>query len=422
AKWDQKSISSFAQISQLLRSSVAGELIRLDVNRNGQFMAFEVRLDGQTKPDSENDPKNEPRLGKPTFGDVPPNGPSVNGSPPNRFSKTDQPLSELKKSMMPLVNHFQPSIVKLTSQGDRESLGTIVSWDGLVVGKLSEVSLQCQCRFNHHVCNATLVASDSKLDLALLQIPNRFLQLANLRPVIFPRRPLPIHAGRIVVSPTSAAAMAKFGMVSVTPQEISKPQPKCNNAADYGLELHPFRTHQVPNRAGNLTDIRCFQVSGVSPGSACEKCGLRVGDLLFSLNGKLVDNQAELDQVLKALRLGQTLEIVVVRKQKWQKLTAIIRSLAPKIEEDRWGGGPFSEIRFEFGSVIIHDTGLNPTHCGGPLVSLEGELLGFNISRSLRVASFALAADSVKQFVKSSRPNANIPHSQMGQDSPDNPW
>ena len=75
---------------------------------------------------------------------------------------------------------------------------------------------------------------------------------------------------------------------------------------------------------------------------------------------------------------------------------------------DRWGGGPYSKRRFGFGLTLVHDSVLNPENCGGPLVGLQGELLGVNIARSMRVASLAIGSDDVLKFVKSHQPHAKL--------------
>ena len=42
-----------------------------------------------------------------------------------------------------------------------------------------------------------------------------------------------------------------------------------------------------------------------------------------------------------------------------------------------------------------HDTTLRPDQCGGPLVGLDGKVMGINIARAGRVVSYAIPADIV---------------------------
>jgi serine protease Do len=74
----------------------------------------------------------------------------------------------------------------------------------------------------------------------------------------------------------------------------------------------------------------------------------------------------------------------------------------------RWGGGPFSDKRFGFQEVISHDSVVEPEHCGGPLIDLRGNLVGINIARSMRVATFAIPVQDVRNFILRVRPNADL--------------
>src|SRR5690606_19898060 len=58
-------------------------------------------------------------------------------------------------------------------------------------------------------------------------------------------------------------------------------------------------------------------------------------------------------------------------------------------------GSALSERRFGFPKAFQHDTVLNPTDCGGPLVDLEGRVVGFNIARAGRTESYAIPANVV---------------------------
>jgi serine protease Do len=50
--------------------------------------------------------------------------------------------------------------------------------------------------------------------------------------------------------------------------------------------------------------------------------------------------------------------------------------------------------------VLPHDTVVRPRDCGGPLVDTDGNVVGINIARALRVSTFAIPADTVRQVVE----------------------
>ncbi len=58
--------------------------------------------------------------------------------------------------------------------------------------------------------------------------------------------------------------------------------------------------------------------------------------------------------------------------------------------------------------MIAHDSFVLPQQCGSPLVGLDGHVVGINISRSMRVATFAIPIEEVFDFVKLVRPNAPL--------------
>jgi serine protease Do len=60
-----------------------------------------------------------------------------------------------------------------------------------------------------------------------------------------------------------------------------------------------------------------------------------------------------------------------------------------------------SERRVLFPSALEHDTVLLPNQCGGPLVDLEGNVIGINIARANRVASYAIPADVARPLLES---------------------
>src|SRR5690606_15227199 len=55
--------------------------------------------------------------------------------------------------------------------------------------------------------------------------------------------------------------------------------------------------------------------------------------------------------------------------------------------------------RTGFESVLQHDTFLLPEHCGGPLCDLDGHVVGINIARAERIASYALPAAAILPWI-----------------------
>jgi serine protease Do len=60
-------------------------------------------------------------------------------------------------------------------------------------------------------------------------------------------------------------------------------------------------------------------------------------------------------------------------------------------------GSILSNRRGGFPVILQHDTVLRHTDCGGPLVDLDGKVVGINISRTGRVESYAIPAEVVQK-------------------------
>jgi serine protease Do len=58
-------------------------------------------------------------------------------------------------------------------------------------------------------------------------------------------------------------------------------------------------------------------------------------------------------------------------------------------------GGALSERRNGFPMILQHDAVLRPSDCGGPLVDLDGKVVGINIARAGRTESYAAPTQAV---------------------------
>jgi len=73
----------------------------------------------------------------------------------------------------------------------------------------------------------------------------------------------------------------------------------------------------LPNAVGAL-------VSQVVEGSPADKAGLRVGDVITSVNGQPVKSNSELRNAIGLLRVGDRIDIGLVRDGKPMRVTAVI--------------------------------------------------------------------------------------------------
>jgi serine protease Do len=59
--------------------------------------------------------------------------------------------------------------------------------------------------------------------------------------------------------------------------------------------------------------------------------------------------------------------------------------------------GGVSTRKSNLPDVITHDGCISPKHCGGPVLDLQGRVVGMNIARADRTATYALPSEVVQR-------------------------
>lgn len=313
---------------------------------------------------------------------------------------------EIQSALKPITSKIAQNTVVLETEFGHRSLATIVSNQGFIVGKYSELNgEEFSCNIGSGKFSGQSLAYHRYHDLVLIKVDPKHLRSG--KPISFSQSQFNSRVGRMVVSASKDGGAAKIGVISVVPQRFDIQQPTLEDGIDLGLTVSPFVvTKRIPDSDTRI--LQGLEVQRVYPRSVSEQTGLYVGDLLQTVNGIQLSSRYEVDKFAKSLRVGQKLRVVVIRDGKKKTLSTRIESLAPKMVHDRWGGGPFSERRFGFHQVISHDSVIEPEQCGGPLVDLEGNVLGINIARSMRVASFAIPLREVESFVRTVQPDIQL--------------
>ena len=62
-------------------------------------------------------------------------------------------------------------------------------------------------------------------------------------------------------------------------------------------------------------------------------------------------------------------------------------------------GSTLSEKRAGFPIILQHDTVLKSSDCGGPLVDLDGKVVGINIARAGRTETYAIPAEALQPII-----------------------
>ena len=281
------------------------------------------------------------------------------------------------------VQSAAASVVALHSGGRQVALGTIVKSDGYILTKASEVEnrddVRCHLQDGRKL-ETKLVRSDAKNDVAVLKIEAEGLPVINWSDT-------QVKTGAFVLNPKPNGQVVALGTYSVAPHSTAAGQ-----QAFLGVQPE--------------TTTKGVRVFDIEPGSASYNAGLRDGDVLTELGGVSIDDVAALVKTIRDRRPGDQVEIKYLRNGSLAKTTAVLAGrnvsgeLAARFKMmNRLGAIP-SRRDDNFPNVFQHDSPIFPEYCGGPITDLDGNVIGLNIARHGRAATYAIPADHVKTLLK----------------------
>ena len=144
------------------------------------------------------------------------------------------------------------------------------------------------------------------------------------------------------------------------------------------------------------------QVSEITRDSAAHQAGLLNGDIIAKFNQQPMTTVTDLVNFIRLRQPGDEIEIEYFRDGSLNRTTAVLASYEASSRQadqfkmmNRLGAIPSRRAR-NFPMVFQHDAPLFPEDCGGPIVDLEGRVLGVNIAREGRASSYAIPSYFLK--------------------------
>ena len=283
------------------------------------------------------------------------------------------------------------SVVRFRENGRQIAFGIVMSQDGEILTKASELS-----RATRPVCllpNGSeqafqRIGTDIAWDLMLVKV-----DATGLRPLEWTdQRP---STGSLLISPDSRGRPLLPGVVSIPPLELP--------TASQG-----FLGVQLDRNYGGSG----AQVVRLLEGGAAKRDGIKLSDVILSINGDDVSGLNDVINRIKGCAPNQPIALRVLRDN---VIRTVDVTLTPRFVSDDqdallpyYSGsdlaGKFASIHNSgFPQVIQHDTDLFPHQCGGPLLDISGKAVGMNIARAARIISYAIPADAVHAVYESLR-------------------
>jgi beta-glucanase (GH16 family)/S1-C subfamily serine protease len=297
-----------------------------------------------------------------------------------RWRLTDGP--HVRAAFRPLVEGAARSTVRISCDGKRRSLGAIVAAEGWILTKATPLCETMTVTLpGGRDVQGTVVGANRQYDLALVKVDVTGLSPPELAPLDLSALSTP-KVGSWLASVGTERDPVAVGVVSVGPREIP--------------------TH--PGRLGIMMDERDEPVAfDVVEGGAAAEAGLQKNDRILSVEGQKTSTGTELRKIIGSFQPGDIVALEIQRGDERLTLRATLQETFPGLEGrsefQNNLGGRLSVRRFGFPMAVQHDSVLRPVDCGGPVVDLDGNVVGFNIARSGRTESYFIPTSQVREVI-----------------------
>jgi len=308
-----------------------------------------------------------------------------------------QPSSSAARKLLapfqPVVAQVNAATVRVMCDDKDAALGTIVAADGLILTKASELRGAVSVKLGDgSVLDAETISIHKPTDLALLKI-----DIKGLKPVRFEdSKKVPIGnwlaAGGIDERPTAV------GIVSVVTRNLSGA-----DARDLLSQNRGYLGILLPQDDGPDGVARVDGFPAEEP-SAALKAGVKKGDVIVELNGRPISSSEELRGLLENYKPDEKVNLKVRRGSEELKFTVTLRARKQNRSDIQNNmGGSLSGRRTGFPTVLQTDMILDPKNCGGPVVDLDGKVLGVAIARAGRVETWILPSEVIRPVLADMR-------------------
>jgi serine protease Do len=293
-----------------------------------------------------------------------------------RWRLTDGP--QVRAAFRDVVKGPSASAVVIHCDGKQLALGGVVGADGWILTKATPLCGTVTCVLaDGRELPAVTVGANREYDLALLKVEAKNLPALDLS------ASTPPMVGAWIASVGTSRDPVAVGVVSVGERAIPA------QSGVLGVQLDEFGAPIV------------VQVFDDSP---AKKAGVKAGDRIVKVDGKSADSRDGLIDLVQSFNPGDQVALTIVRDGRTITLQATLSGRFPGFPMGRNEfqnnlGGDLSVRRFGFPKAIQHDTVLRPIDCGGPVVDLDGRVVGFNIARAGRTESYAIPTAAVRGVI-----------------------
>lgn len=293
--------------------------------------------------------------------------------------------SEVLGAFNSVVRNTRRATVEFKRGGERVAMGGIVDPNGLIVTKASlvntynsEVPLVVELANGDQYLTSEIAAIDKENDLALIRIDGKNLPVMEI------------------------ATSSKLSLGSLLATAGLDEEPVAIGV--YGLDPHKVDMKNAMLGVMLSREPGPATVDMVVEKSAAATAGILAQDIIVSLNDLAINSGNHLIETVRTFEPGDSLRVKLKRADEEVLLSVVLGEWVAGPSQARHEfqnhlGGELSTRRSGFPSVFQHDSYLQPEQCGGPVVNLDGQVVGLNIARAGRVATYAIPGTVLSQSI-----------------------
>ncbi len=304
-----------------------------------------------------------------------------------------------------LVGPARASIVAIETDGTRRALGLIVRADGAVVTKASQVLVASDIAptimaigTDGERWELRPAGRDADADLLLLEPLKREPGDGQRAVVRWPNTgesQEPLEPGAVLLTPQWDDRGPALGFAAI---EMRESERDGTEGPYLGVQTRPANARELRRAAAD----RGVAIVRVVDGTAASRAGLRPGQLILRVDDEEIGSPQELREALRRRSVGASIRVTRVDGDAADDVSIQLGSRADGQQRVRRGNTatPISRRSTGFGELLAHDAVTAPEDMGGPVVDLQGRIVGVNIARFDRTATHALPIERVRAVVE----------------------
>jgi membrane-associated protease RseP (regulator of RpoE activity) len=202
-------------------------------------------------------------------------------------------------------------------------------------------------------------------------------------------KPVELSYGKFVTASQPNGKPAGFGVVSVLERNLRE-----TDRAHLGI---------IADVEFRGTGVR---IQTVQPEYGAAEAGLQVGDVILKVNDRKISGLQELRNEMSDKEPGDTVKLVVETAGK-ESTVEVLLSNRPMFgqfsgdrlnEMERMGGEP-NRVRSGFSRVVQSDMKIQSDQVGGPVVDLQGNIVGVVLARADRTRTYLMGGEAITDLL-----------------------